>query len=617
MSTCKNPSRLSSHISALLLIAASATSAEAAKVIVINNNAAGVGFNDPTAAAPVGGNTGTTVGAQRLIAFQAAADLWGAHVASSVPIRVGAQFTALSCTATSGVLGSAGPNTVFRDFGGAPLSNTWFTVAEANSLSGSDNDPSGDDIDANFNSNLGTTGCLETSGWYYGLDSNPPSGKFDFMTVLIHELGHGLGFLSLVNLSTGAKFNGFNDTYMVNLENHGATPPDYPSMTDAQRVAASTSLTNLHWTGLNVRTASGILTSGRTGDHVQMFAPNPAQGGSSVSHWNTAATPNQIMEPSYTTPLHSPILERPLFRDIGWRLLSPRADFSGEGKSDILWRNTTGDAVVSLMNGAAITSSTFIANLPNNWVVGGTGDFNFDGRSDILWRNTTTGDAVVSLMNGPAITSSTFIANLPTSWTVAGTGDFNADGKSDILWRNSTGDAVVSLMNGAAITSSTFIANLPAVWAAAGVGDFNGDGKADILWQNTGTGDIVVSLLNGAAIVSSTFAANLPLSWIVAGTGDFNADGKRDILWRNSNGDAVVSLMNGATIVSSTFIANLPTSWVVGQVGDFNSDGAADILWRNSTGDAVVSLMNGAAITSSTFIANLPTSWTAQGASAN
>ena len=51
------------------LVAASAADA-AATIVIINGNAAGVGFNDPTAAAPVGGNAGTTLGQQRLIAFR-------------------------------------------------------------------------------------------------------------------------------------------------------------------------------------------------------------------------------------------------------------------------------------------------------------------------------------------------------------------------------------------------------------------------------------------------------------------------------------------------------------------------------------------------------------------
>src|SRR5512147_2873878 len=95
---------------AALVVAFAPVAAHAggATVIVINVNAAGVGFNDPTPAAPVGGNTGTTKGEQRLIAFQHAADLWGATLASNVPIKILATFEPLSCTATAATLGSAG-----------------------------------------------------------------------------------------------------------------------------------------------------------------------------------------------------------------------------------------------------------------------------------------------------------------------------------------------------------------------------------------------------------------------------------------------------------------------------------------------------------------------------
>ena len=71
-----------------------------AQVVIVNANAPGVGFNDPTPAAPVGGNTGTTLGEQRLRAFQFAADVWGRTLDSSVPILVLSSFEPLTCTAT-------------------------------------------------------------------------------------------------------------------------------------------------------------------------------------------------------------------------------------------------------------------------------------------------------------------------------------------------------------------------------------------------------------------------------------------------------------------------------------------------------------------------------------
>src|SRR6267378_4274756 len=103
------------------LLLASVNAFAGATITIVNKNAAGVGFNDPTAAAPVGGNPGTTVGAQRLYVFQYAANIWGSLLPSTVTINVRAQFTALTCSATSAVLGSAGPVTVHSDFAGAPF----------------------------------------------------------------------------------------------------------------------------------------------------------------------------------------------------------------------------------------------------------------------------------------------------------------------------------------------------------------------------------------------------------------------------------------------------------------------------------------------------------------
>ena len=93
-------------------------------------------------------------------------------------------------------------------------------------------------------------------------------------------------------------------------------------MSDAQRVAASIATGNLHWVGANARAASAVLTAGKVEDDIRMFAPNPQQPGSSVSHWDAALTPNQVMAPTYTGSLHNPVLELPLFQDIGWTLLA-------------------------------------------------------------------------------------------------------------------------------------------------------------------------------------------------------------------------------------------------------------------------------------------------------
>ena len=84
----------------LLLLAGAGSAAAAATISVINDDGAGEGFNDPTAVAPVGGNPGATLGAQRLNAFEFAADLWADLITSDVEIRVAAEFNPSSVIRT-------------------------------------------------------------------------------------------------------------------------------------------------------------------------------------------------------------------------------------------------------------------------------------------------------------------------------------------------------------------------------------------------------------------------------------------------------------------------------------------------------------------------------------
>src|SRR5437868_6963149 len=69
----------------VILCALVAASAHATTIAIVNGDGAGEGLNDPTVVAPVGGNPGTTLGAQRLNALQSAANIWAGLLKSSVP----------------------------------------------------------------------------------------------------------------------------------------------------------------------------------------------------------------------------------------------------------------------------------------------------------------------------------------------------------------------------------------------------------------------------------------------------------------------------------------------------------------------------------------------------
>ena len=225
----------------------------AATISIVNADGVGVGFNDTTVVAPVGGNTGTTLGDQRLIAFQAAAAKWGATLTSSVPIRISARWTALACTATSAVLGSAGANEVFEDFTGAIVTGHWYGKALADKLATTDLDSATEDISANFNVNLGQAGCMTGTSFYLGLDGIHGT-DIDLVTVLEHEFGHGLGFQTFTNGSSGNQFLGSPsiwDDFLFDT----STAKNWTAMTAPERAASALNTGKLVWTGAHVLAA--------------------------------------------------------------------------------------------------------------------------------------------------------------------------------------------------------------------------------------------------------------------------------------------------------------------------------------------------------------------------
>ncbi len=234
-----------------MLLGASRSAFGQATIVILNNDAAGVGFNDTTAATPVGGNTGTTLGQQRLNAFQEAANKWGATITSPLTITIRAQWAAQSCTATGAVLGSAGAVFIHRDFVGAPFPGTWYNESLGSKLFGSDLNPAQPEINATFNINLGQPGCLTGTFFYLGLDGNHGT-NIDLVAVLLHEFGHGLGFQTFTNAQTGAQNTGFPAIYDRFLMDN-STGKSWLNMTNAERAASSINTHKLVWTGPQVQ----------------------------------------------------------------------------------------------------------------------------------------------------------------------------------------------------------------------------------------------------------------------------------------------------------------------------------------------------------------------------
>ena len=102
--------------------------------------------------------------------------------------------------------------------------------------------------------------------------------------------------------------------------------------------------------------------------------------------------------------------------------------------------------------------------MTSNFVVQGIGDFNGDGKIDILWRDTNSGVLSIWFTNGAQVTSGAAVGALSSNWSVAQIGDYNGDGKSDILLLDSSGDVAVWEMNGATVISSAGLGNVGTTW---------------------------------------------------------------------------------------------------------------------------------------------------------
>ena len=292
-----------------------------ANIVIVNNDSAGEGFNDATSVSAVGGNLATTLGQQRLNVFQRAADILNNTFDIATTVRVGSSFDPLTCSSSFATLGQAGPAAVEFDFATRSIT----PHALYNQQVGYDANAGTVEINAQFNSSIDNNdNCLFNTNWYYGYDA--PSGNDNsLLSVVLHEIMHGMGFLTYLQSdgSSGAGWNtsegfveGF-DPYTYKLKD-ASTGQMLTDQAAATRSNVMRSGTNLVWSGTEANAESGNYSSGINSGEVQMYAPGSYEPGSSVSHFDTAMTPNELMEPQYTEFLDTAGLAEQLLVDIGW-----------------------------------------------------------------------------------------------------------------------------------------------------------------------------------------------------------------------------------------------------------------------------------------------------------
>ena len=215
-------------------------------------------------------------------AFQRAIDIWASHFESTVSIEVEAHWEP---STLNGVLGSARPGGFFNAFDGAPDADLWYPSALANRLAKKDLAPDKPEIVLRFNSN---------ALWHFGLDGKPAPSTYDLSSTVLHEIGHGLGFLS------NAEYDKFFGTgYIIQ-----PTPFDaYVQLADGKYFTdfcarsielGKAMISPLSWNGPRAITANG-------GVRPKLYAPRPYEDGSSITHLDedvfTQGNQNAVMTP--------------------------------------------------------------------------------------------------------------------------------------------------------------------------------------------------------------------------------------------------------------------------------------------------------------------------------
>ena len=299
-----------------------------------------------------------------------------------------------------------------------------------------------------------------------------------------------------------------------------------------------------------------------------------------------------------------------------------RHDFDGDGRSDLLWRNTATGKTVIWHNGVATDAVVLDSSFGAQWQLAAIGHTYAATLSapDLIWRNPATGQTQIwYAANRLQAYDLSFVDNAShpvdlTSGDIAGFDDYPGYTGSTLLWRDRV-DGTVALVfaNGfdpdifgfmpvgpTAAPCCGILGTSPSpAWAIAGSGDFDGDGAAEILWRNPATGANAFWKIRrdgDALVVHASALRRVGPTWQVAGIGDFDADGSADILWRNPRTGAN-ALWPAAQSNAARLLASARPGWRVATILDLDGDGRADIVWRHPTTGANVVWRSGDAAT--------------------
>lgn len=393
-------------------------------------------------------------------AFNAAAGIWANIIQSSVPITISACWANFGSSST---LGYSGGGPFRRNFPGAVLANTWYAGSLANALAGSDLDPGQFDMHVTYNSNF---------SWYYGTDGNTPSNQHDLMSVVLHEIAHGLNFAGFMSYSstTGQGSWGYGTGYpniydVFTRDGSGNQLIDTNVYGNPSTALGSALKSNSIWFhGSNAMTANG-------GQRVKIYAPSTWSEGSSYSHldYNTFNnTSNQLMVYAISSgeSVHDPgTVTKGILKDLGWNIPSDQSCTYTISPTSQSFTSSGGTGSVSVT--ASSGSCAWNATESLDWVTitsgasgtgSGTVNYSVASNSSASSRTgniTIAGQTFSISQSGISLTIGEAVDNTSLTWTTGGNSDW-------------AGQTAVSYYGGDAARSGTITDN-QTTWVQATV----------------------------------------------------------------------------------------------------------------------------------------------------
>ena len=251
-------------------------------------------------------------------ALEYAISIWEQLLQSDVPIRMKINWRSLG----TNTLAQGGPADYYSDFENAPHKNRYYPVAVVERITGKEyNSPSVSDIEITFNKDI---------KWYLEIDGQTPTELYDFVTVALHEIGHGLGFTGFFFVS--------NKTGMYGREygKAGEIAAFDIMVTDGinQRLIDTTFYQLATQKLYNALTSQALFSesisaksySGRS--KTRLYAPTTWSDGSSVYHLDDETYPhtdeNSLMTHAIGKgeAIHDPgPITRGILDDIGWKTM--------------------------------------------------------------------------------------------------------------------------------------------------------------------------------------------------------------------------------------------------------------------------------------------------------